>query len=73
MSLLTDILDRLSGVSQLKEKIAQQDKVLERMQQILLEQQKEIAELRGTLKALVAIQSEQHRRSGGSDQTSHTG
>jgi uncharacterized coiled-coil protein SlyX len=56
MSLLTDILDRLSGVAALKEKIAQQDKVLENMQRIMLEQQREIAEVRGTLKALVAIQ-----------------
>ncbi len=55
MSLLTDILDRLSGVTTLREKIAQQDKVLEGMQRIILEQQKDIAELKGTLKAIVAI------------------
>jgi uncharacterized coiled-coil protein SlyX len=59
--LITDILDRLSGVSQLKERLAQQDKVIERMQNIMLEQQKELAEIRGTLKALVAIQGSEKR------------
>ena len=61
MSLITDILDRLSGVSQLKERLAQQDKVLERMQTIMLDQQRELAEMRGTLKALIAIQSDPKR------------
>ena len=55
MSLVTDILDRLSGVASLKEKIAQQDRVIEGMQRIMLDQQREIAEVKGTLKALVAI------------------
>jgi len=57
MSLFADILDRLSGVNSLKEKMASQDKVLEQMQRIMLEQQKDIAELKGTLKALVALKS----------------
>ena len=55
MSLVTDILDRLSGVSQLKERIAQQDKVIERMQVIVLDQQRDIAELKGSLKAVIAL------------------
>jgi uncharacterized coiled-coil protein SlyX len=61
LSLITDILDRLSGVAQLKERLAQQDKVIERMQTIMLEQQRELAEMRGTLKALIAIQGDQKR------------
>ena len=61
MSLITDILDRLTGVSQLKERLAQQDKVLDRMQTIMLDQQRELAEMRGTLKALIAIQGDQKR------------
>jgi uncharacterized coiled-coil protein SlyX len=61
VSLVADILDRLSGVSQLKERLAQQDKVIERMQAIMLDQQKELAEMRGTLKALIAIQGESKR------------
>jgi uncharacterized coiled-coil protein SlyX len=61
VSLVTDILDRLSGVSQLKERLAQQDKVLERMQAIMLDQQRELAEMRGTVKALIAIQGDPKR------------
>jgi uncharacterized coiled-coil protein SlyX len=61
VSLVADILDRLSGVSQLKERLAQQDKVLERMQTIMLDQQRELAEMRGTLKALIAIQGDPKR------------
>lgn len=57
MSLVTDILDRLSGVAQLKEKLQQQDRVLEQMQRILLEQQRELSEVRGMVKALVAIRT----------------
>jgi uncharacterized coiled-coil protein SlyX len=57
MSLVTDILDRLSGVAILKERLAQQDKVLDGMQRIMLEQQRDIAELKGSLKALIAISS----------------
>jgi uncharacterized coiled-coil protein SlyX len=57
VSLVTDILDRLSGVAVLKEKLAQQDKVLEGMQRILLDQQRDIAELKGSLKAMISIQA----------------
>jgi uncharacterized coiled-coil protein SlyX len=56
MSLVAEIVDRLSGVSALREKVAQQDRVLEGMQRILLEQQRELAELKGTLRALVTMQ-----------------
>jgi len=61
MSLVTDILDRLSGVAQLKEKLQQQDRVLERMQKILLEQQRELSEVRGMVKVLVAIRTDDPR------------
>jgi uncharacterized coiled-coil protein SlyX len=57
VSLVTDILDRLSGVAILKEKLAQQDRVLEGMQRILLDQQRDIAERKGSLKAMISIQS----------------
>lgn len=63
MSLVTDIIDRLSGVAQLKEKLQQQDRVLERMQKILLEQQRELSEVRGMVKALVAIRTDDSRAS----------
>jgi len=57
MSLVAEILDRLSGVAALREKVAQQDKVLDGMQRIMLDQQRELAELKGTLRALVTMQS----------------
>lgn len=59
MSSIADILDRLSGVAVLKEKLSQQDKVLEGMQRIMLEQQKDIAELKGMLKGMLAVQAKQ--------------
>jgi uncharacterized coiled-coil protein SlyX len=62
MSLITDILDRLSGVTSLKDKIAQQDRVLETMQRIILEQQKDISELKGTLRGLMTVQGGGTRR-----------
>jgi len=57
VSLVAEILDRLSGVSALREKVAQQDKVLEGMQRIVLDQQRELAEVKGTLRALVTIRA----------------
>lgn len=62
MSTLSDILDRLSGVSQLKERIAHQDRAIERMQSIMLEQQRELAELKGMMRALVSVQRSNGRR-----------
>ena len=56
-SLVAEILDRLSGVAILREKVAQQDKVLEGMQRIVLDQQRELAEVKGTLRTLVTMQS----------------
>jgi len=61
VSLVTDILDRLSGVAELKEKLQQQDRVLEQMQKILLDQQRELSEVRGMVRALVAIRADDPR------------
>jgi uncharacterized coiled-coil protein SlyX len=58
MSLLAEIMDRLSGVTALREKIAQQDRVIEGMQRILLEQQRDLAEIKGALKVLTALKSD---------------
>lgn len=55
MSLLAEIMDRLSGVAALREKITQQDRVIEGMQRILLDQQRDLAELKGALKVLMAV------------------
>lgn len=62
MSLVAEIVDRLSGVSALREKVAQQDKILEGMQRILLDQQRELAEVKGTLRALVTMQQSLPRK-----------
>lgn len=64
MSLVAEILDRLSGVAALREKVAQQDKVLDGMQRIMLDQQRELAEVKGTLRALVTMQSPVSRSKG---------
>ena len=56
MSLVAEILDRLSGVSALREKVAQQDRVLEGMQRIVLDQQRDLAEVKGTLRAMITMQ-----------------
>ncbi|MDR0457662.1 MAG: hypothetical protein LBH10_01325 [Burkholderiaceae bacterium] len=55
MSLVTDILDRLSGVSALKERVVTQDRIIEQMQRLMLDQQRELAEVKGMLKTLLAL------------------
>jgi len=57
MSLVTDILDRLSGVSALRERVVAQDKIIEQMQRLMLDQQRELAEVKGMLKALMALRN----------------
>ena len=58
MSVLADILDRLTGVATLKEKLGNQDRIIEGMQRVMLDQQKDIAELKGMMRAFVTIQGE---------------
>ncbi len=57
MSIVTEILDRLSGINTVKERLISQDKVIDQMQRIMLEQQRDLAELKGMVKALVSVQS----------------
>lgn len=57
MTIVTDILDRLSGVAVLKERVNDLTGQLSDMRRILIEQQKDVAELRGQLKALIHMQS----------------
>jgi len=42
-------------VSALRERVVAQDKIIEQMQRLMLEQQRELAEVKGMLKALVAL------------------
>jgi hypothetical protein len=57
MSLVTDVLDRLTGINSVKERLITQDKVIDQMQKIMLDQQRDLAEVKGMLKALVLMQS----------------
>ncbi len=57
MSLVTDVLDRLTGINSVKERLMSQDKVIDQMQRIMLDQQRDLAEVKGMLKALVSMQS----------------
>ena len=58
MSILTDILDRLSGVQVVKERLGDLAIHLADMRRVMMDQQKDVAELRGQIKALIQIQSQ---------------
>jgi uncharacterized coiled-coil protein SlyX len=58
VSILTDILDRLSGVQVVKERLADLTTQLSELRRIIIEQQKDVAELKGQIRALVQIQSQ---------------
>jgi uncharacterized coiled-coil protein SlyX len=62
MSILTDILDRLSGVQVVKERLADLSTQLSDLRKIIIEQQKDVAELKGQIRALVQIQSQLAKR-----------
>jgi hypothetical protein len=57
MSLVADVLDRLTGINTVKERLINQDKIIDQMQRIMLDQQRELAELKGMMKAVVSMQS----------------
>ena len=57
MSVLADVLDRLSGVAEVKARVTDLAIHLTEMRRIILDQQKELAEVRGQLKALIQMQS----------------
>jgi uncharacterized coiled-coil protein SlyX len=61
VSVLVDILDRLSGIAVLKERINEQVVQQTEMRKIVIEQQKDIAELKGQLKALIIMQGQAAR------------
>jgi hypothetical protein len=58
VSVLVDILDRLSGIAVLKERINEQVVQQTEMRKIVIEQQKDIAELKGQLKAMIIMQGQ---------------
>jgi uncharacterized coiled-coil protein SlyX len=62
VSLLTDILDRLSGLAALKDRVNDVAIQLADMRKVMVEQQKDIAGLQGQLKALIQMQSQSGKR-----------
>ena len=57
MSTLTDILDRLTDIGTLRSQIGTLVKEQNELRSVVLQQQREIAEVRGQLKAMIQIQS----------------
>jgi hypothetical protein len=56
VSIVTDILDRLSGIAAVKERVTDLTIQLADMRRMMIEQQKELAQVQGQLKALIQIQ-----------------
>lgn len=57
MSTLTDILDRLTDIGTLRSQIGTLVKEQNELRTVVLQQQREIAEVRGQLKAMIQMQS----------------
>jgi uncharacterized coiled-coil protein SlyX len=62
VSILTDILDRLSGIAAVRERVGDLSLQLTDMRKVVLEQQKDMAELRGQLRALIQMQSSPRKK-----------
>jgi hypothetical protein len=56
MSLLTDGMDRLTDISSLRTQVTELIQQQREMRNIMLTQQRELAEVRGQLKALIQMQ-----------------
>jgi uncharacterized coiled-coil protein SlyX len=61
VSVLTDILDRLSGIGAVRERVTDLTAQLTDMRRVMVEQQKDIAGLQGQLRALIQMQSVQKK------------
>jgi hypothetical protein len=57
MSTLTDILDRLTDIGTLRSQISTLVKEQNDIRSIMLQQQRDLAEVRGQLKAMIQMQS----------------
>lgn len=62
MSMLTDIMDRLSGITALKDRVNDLTTQLGEMRKVVVEQQKDVAGLQGQLKALIQMQAQSSRK-----------
>ena len=56
MSVLTDVMDRLTDISSLRAQVTELIHQQREMRGIMLSQQRELAEVRGQLKALIQMQ-----------------
>lgn len=64
MSLLTDVMDRLTDISSLRIQVSDLLTQQREMRGVLMEQQRELSEVRGQLKALILIQGQAAKGSG---------
>ncbi len=62
MSVVTDILDRLSGIGVLRERVNDLTGQLTEIRRVVVEQQKDVASLQGQLKALIQMQAQGGKR-----------
>jgi hypothetical protein len=62
MSMLTDVMDRLTDISALRTQVTELISLQREMRGIMLTQQRELAEVRGQLKALIQMQSAGSRK-----------
>lgn len=62
MSIVTDILDRLSGIGVLRERVNDLTGQLAEIRRVVVEQQKDVASLQGQLKALIQMQAQSGKR-----------
>ena len=62
MSMLTDVMDRLTDISALRTQISELIQQQREMRSIMLTQQRELAEVRGQLKAMIQMQGMAGRR-----------
>ena len=56
MSVLTDVMDRLTDIASLRTQVTDLIQQQREMRSIMLAQQRELAEVRGQLKALIQMQ-----------------
>jgi hypothetical protein len=56
MSVLTDVMERLTDISSLRTQVTELIQQQREMRGIMLSQQRELAEVRGQLKALIQMQ-----------------
>jgi hypothetical protein len=62
MSVLTDVLDRLTDISALRAQVSELIVQQRDMRGVMLTQERELAEVRGQLKALIQIQGQAAKR-----------